>query len=143
MVSASTGGRKTSTLNVDVRGPSEVVVSPGSPFVRGLGLAFIIVGGTFALGGLTTFYFDQNLKLQEKRHPDDPYYAYSSPDWVVPVEILGAIGLAVAIPGVVMFVTTGPSAQVLPARTASSPARFALTPSFGANGGGLRARWAF
>ena len=147
----SPAGGKTTPLDVDVREPSEVVVSSDS-FQRGFGLALIIGGGAVAAAGAFAFYYDWKSQFDEDRFGDvDPSYDYSTPDWVLPMEIAGGVGLGVATVGMILFLTAPPSVEVLPRRTATvrhrtiatSRSRFELVPALGPRAGGARFAWSF
>jgi len=151
MVTLSSGG-KTTSFDVFVQEPSDVVVSPANGFQRGLGLTLMIVGGSvFSIGALT-LYVDEQSKLDDRRYGDvDPSYRYRSPDWVLPVEIAGGIGLGVALVGLPIFLLAHPTMKVLPRRTATAQrrtaamasSRFRLAPSVGPAGAGMRVGWSF
>ena len=139
VVYLESGGRMT-PLDLAVRERSEVVVSPANPGQRGVGIGLIIAGGTVAAAGALAFYYDVNSKLNEERYADiDPSYEYSTPDWVLPTEIAGGIGLGVAIVGMVFLFTASPSLEVVPQRAAGAPhrntaaerSRFQLVPLLG------------
>jgi hypothetical protein len=51
-------GEKKASFNVDVQGRSDVEVSPGSPFLRGLGMGIAIVGATAVAVGAFALYYD-------------------------------------------------------------------------------------
>jgi len=143
---------KTTPLNVAVHERSEVVVSPANSFQRGFGLSLILVGGAVAGLGAFAFYYDQTSKLDERRFGDlDSRYRYSTPDWVLPLEIAGGVGAGVAVVGMVVFFTASPSLEVFPKRSATAPrrsvaahrSRFHLVPALGPRGGGVRLESSF
>ena len=145
-------GGQPKPLSFSVRGQSEVVVTTGSSFQRGLGLALLIGGGTVAATGLAVFYVDQRAKADERRYADvDSSYDYDSPAWVIPVEVAGGMGLATALVGVGLFVTAQPSVKVVPQQGAFAlprpfafePSSVRFVPSLGPRGGGLHLALSF
>jgi len=131
------------SVKVLVRGPSHVLVSPASSFQRGIGWVLMLVGGSATGAAFWALYYDTNRRR-------DPTIDYKTPDWVYPVAIAGLLGAGVGVAGVIFFVMSGPSVEVLPPRTATAArktvaqrSRFQFAPTLGKNGGGLRVGWAF
>lgn len=140
---------KTTPLYVTVREPSEVVVSMDSS-QRNIGFALIIGGGAVAAAGGFAFVYDRKSQFDEDRFADvDPSYNYRTPDWVVPMEIAGGVGLGVATVGIILFLTASPSVEVFPRRTATARhrtlattrSRFDIVPVLGPRAGGVRLAW--
>ncbi|HEX5101590.1 MAG TPA: hypothetical protein VFV94_18895 [Polyangiaceae bacterium] len=142
---------KTTPLHVTISQSSDVVVSPPSSGQRVTAFSLIIVGGLAFTAGVATWYVDATAKRQERLHPDDPSYDYSSPDWLIPAYVVGAAGLGVGMLGAVLLFTASPSAEVTPKRaavvprstTASNGSRFLFAPMVTREGGGLRAGFTF
>jgi hypothetical protein len=142
---------KTTPLPVALSRSSDVLVSPPSSAQRITALALIIGGGLAFTAGAATLYVDTYGKNQERQHPDDPQYSYTSPDWLVPVYVVGALGLGVGMLGAVLLFTASPSAEVLPKRLSLEPrlkdaanrSRFLFAPTVTSQGGGLRVGYVF
>lgn len=141
----SSGGERES-LDLTVTGPSEVVVDGGSQGQRQLGLIAMIAGGTATAIGTFAVYYDlENDRWDGTPRDWDPGSRYRRPDWVLPLAIGGAVGLGVALVGVVVFVTAGPSAEVKPLESADAALRstrasrpaLVLKPEVGPSGGRL------
>jgi hypothetical protein len=145
-------GGSVKSFDVYVRGPSDVVVSGPNGFHKGLALALLIGGGTVFTAGGIVLYTDLKLRADDERYGDvDPRYRYRSPDWVVPVEIAGAVGGVVTVVGVVLYLTARTSVEVLPRqaaadrrgqRAAARP-RFTFVPTLDAHGGSVSAGFTF
>ena len=142
---------KTTPLRVSIPQSSDVVVSPPSSGQRVTAFSLIIVGGLAFTAGVATWYVDTYSKSQEHQHPDDPRYSYTSPDWLIPAYVVGAVGLGVGMLGAVLLFTASPNAEVTPKRaafvprrtTASGGSRFLFAPMVTREGGGLRAGFTF
>ncbi len=135
-------------MSVDVQGASEVLVRTGSAFKRGLGFTLMVGGGTLALVGASLIYSDVNSKAAQQ---ELGLHDYQTPEWFLPMEIAGGIGLAVALVGLPLYLSGQPSVKVIPAleqaeaapRAITHRSRFAFAPVVGSRGGGLRLRWSF
>lgn len=145
-------GEKKASFNVNIDGQSDVVVSPGSPFLRGLGMAITVVGATAVGVGAFALYYDADSQQKEDRFGDlDPSMRYRRPDWVIPAMIAGAIGVGVTLGGVAIFVTAKPTVDVLPRgdtaarvrRTVAQRSSLVLVPAVATRGGELRAQWSY
>jgi len=139
--------RKSTWLAVDLREPSDVVVSSGDGVRRGVGLALMLTGGTLFLVGASLVYTDIREKIWAKT--DASELPYHTPDWFLPVEIAGGFGLAAALFGLPFYLSGQPSVRVSPTRAPTAAesragirrSRFAFAPMIEPHGGGLRLGW--
>jgi hypothetical protein len=128
-------GGKTKSFAVHLKEPSDVVVSPGSPALRGLAAGFIIVGGIAAFVGFLAGSGDPKTKPT----PDQE----NAQGAIVAV---GALGAIVAGVGIGIYLSERPKASVERSSPATAPRKSAahrpsslvLAPAVTAHGGGLR-----
>jgi hypothetical protein len=136
--------KKSTWLSVDVREPSDVVVSAGDGVRRGVGLTIVLAGGGVFLAGASLLYYD----VQMKRDAVEPYH---TPGWFLPVEIAGGFGLAAALFGLPLYLSGQPSVKVSPTRAPTATesrgvvrrSRLAVAPALELHGAGLRLGWSF
>ena len=141
--------KKSTWLAVDLREPSDVVVSSGDGVRRGVGLALMLAGGTLFLVGASLVYTDVRQRIWAKT--DASELPYHTPDWFLPVEIAGGFGLAAALFGLPFYLSGQPSVRVSPTRAPTAAesrarirrSRFAFAPAVEPRGGGLRLGWSF
>jgi hypothetical protein len=130
-------------FHLNLREPSEVVLSPGSPFLRGLGMGLMIIGGVPFLIAAGTLYLD----TAQRNASENNSVPYHSPPWVAPVEVAGLIGAGAALIGVGVFLAAQPkakvSARVVASARHSLASRLVLTPLGVPRGAAMRAGFTF
>lgn len=133
-VDVSVSGKTTKSFTVAVRERSEVVVSAGSPVARGLGIGLVVVGGLAALAGYVGGSSDPQNSNSE------------SPGVKGALIITGLVGVGAVIGGLVLFVNSKPTVEVLPAPAESEHgrgaaprlSRFGFVPTITPQGAALR-----
>lgn len=121
---------------VNVPGACHVVLDPGSPALRGLGMGMMIVGGTALIVGLAALYYDVDSRTRPDRRGctgnvcdeealEAQSHPYRQPSWVVPAMVAGAIGGVVTLGGTAMFVVFRPTVSIMPLEAAGARRRVA------------------